>query len=206
MKKVPKYLMPSHTTDDSTEAGIVIGAMIQRVAAMADSGFPDKALMMLNRMRTNTDAERNARGVCLLRLGRIEESLRQLRSLVLRTNCTWMRPELPVIYRANLCTALILAGHLVGASELLASIDEQHHPSVMRLKQTMGHWKKRLSFWQRIQWELGLEPEVSVILDFKPGDFLDPTEEPSNAIVTSNVASPVELPDGVTLSSRMHAF
>lgn len=130
----------------------------------------DAALRLLN-SGPPSDVFKNLKGVCLLRMGQYTSAVRVLRNLVLQTGCTWARRGIPVIFQTNLCTALLLAGHPLGCLELLADVQEQQHPSVLRLRRAIAAWKQELSFWQRVQWCCGLEPNHAVRLNFTPGDF-----------------------------------
>ncbi len=141
------------------------------------AGETDRAMSVL-KDGGSTDAITNARGVCLMRSGRAASALELYRHLVVKTGCTWLRPDTPVIHRTNYCTALLLSGHPDGAVELIHSIEEQSHPSVVRLQQAVTAWQSKLTMWQRLQWKLGLVPNVPFQLGFPPGDVLDPVTTP----------------------------
>ena len=151
-------------------------SMVSEVARLADAGQLDQALHLLNSVNTVSDSERNARGVCLMRMSRIEDAVRTFRVLVLKPGCTWMKPELPVIYRSNFATALLLAGHPNGCLDMLEDIVEQDHPSVIQLRSTLERWSHGLSWWQWFNWKTGIEPNVPVAVDFLPGEFFDRTD------------------------------
>ncbi|MCA9038779.1 MAG: hypothetical protein KDA65_00390 [Planctomycetaceae bacterium] len=157
---------------DSTR--FVIQDRIQRVASLVDSGHYQDALHMLSSGNTTLPEIRNARGVCLMRMKRYRESLDLFKSLVIPLNCTWMRPELPVIYRANLVTALILAQLPQGAHLALLEIQEQDHPSIIRLRQVMERWISQLSWPKWLQWKYGFDINEPISLDFPPGEIIDP--------------------------------
>lgn len=148
--------------------------VLQKAIALADASSPDMALALLNHSRSQVDFLKNARGVCLLRVGDIEGAVHLFRSLVLASGCTWMKTESPVIQRTNMCTALLISGRVSGCVQLLSEIPEQQHPSVVRLRQTLESWHAGLSRLQRIQWFFGLNPGVPVPLHGLPGDFVDP--------------------------------
>lgn len=151
---------------------------------LAESGRYEQALAVLNRSSFNTEAIRNARGVCLMRLGRIEDALRVFRSLVLAPGSTWMKRDLPVVFCTNFCTVLLLAGHPAGCFDALSEIADRNHPSVVRLRQTLDRWQRTLPFWSWLIWKLGSDPSVPITLDFAPGEFTDqmdvPTSTPPN--------------------------
>lgn len=151
---------------------------IQAAILQAEAGDPEHALNRLGKVKGNSPPLINARGVCLLRLGRYEDALRLFRGLVLPAGCTWMKMELPVIYRTNFCLSLFLAGHPAGCANCLVEVSERSHPSVIRMNELLEHWEKSLPWWPRLQWKLGVEPQVPLKVDFPPGEFLDATEVP----------------------------
>lgn len=196
------HVMMNESNDRRAKACGSGDQTLRDVVALADSGMAERALAVLSRGRLGSEAARNAKGVCLLRLGRVDEALRLFRSLVLRSDCTWMKPELPVVYRTNLCTALLLSGHPVGASDLLAGMEEQEHPAVLRLRRSIQNWERSLSFWHRMQWKLGLEPGSPVPIDFSPGDFVEPITVDCQLPLRSSLDSGTEpVPDSVSTSS-----
>lgn len=115
-----------------------------------------------------------------MRLGRLADAVRIYRLLVLHSGSTWMNVGLPVIYRTNFSTALLLAGLIPGAVSALNEIDQEDHPAVIRLRHAIGNWELSLSVWQRLNWKLGLAPDIPVELPFAPGDFVDPRAAPGN--------------------------
>lgn len=114
-----------------------------------------------------------------MRLGRAADAVQLYRSFVLERSTSWMRAELPVIYRTNFVTALLLSQVPLGAQNTLHEIREIDHPSVVRLRETFDRWKRSLSLWQRLGWTIGLPPNVPIELDFTPGEFVDPPAAPA---------------------------
>ena len=113
MKNRMHHLKIHGDSADSTRS------LISTVARTADAGQLEQALHLLAAANQNSNETRNARGVCQMRAGRIPDAVRTLRSLVLAPNCTWMKPDLPVIYGTNFVTALLLAGQPGGGQDLL---------------------------------------------------------------------------------------
>lgn len=164
--------------------------LLREAMRLAESGRSDQALAVLNRSNMNTDAIRNTRGVCLLRLGRAEDALRIFRSLVLAAGNTWMKRDLPVVYRTNFCTALLLTGRAAGCWDALTEIDERDHPSVVRLRETLDRWRRGLKGWSWLVWKMGSDPSVPVTLDFVAGDFGDPQNALSDQAVNCDRSRP----------------
>lgn len=170
-----------HTTEDAphrTPVGIAV--------RLAEAGEYEKALHALAKGGSGSPEVTNARGVCLMRLQRASDAVQVLRPLVLEPGSTWMKRDLPVIYRTNFATALLLGGHKLGGRDALIEIGERAHPSRVRLADALRLWERELSWWQRLLWKLGVEPDLPVTIDFLPGDFVDPLESASKAPARSH--------------------
>lgn len=76
----------------------------------------------------------NTRGVQLLRAGNVEEAVSVLRPLVMPPGCCWTRPDAPFLFRRNFATALLLAGHPSGCTQLLAEMRDEAHPRVQQIR------------------------------------------------------------------------
>ena len=148
--------------------------LLGKATRLAAAGKYEEALSALSGENSAASDIKNARAVCLMRLGRHDAALQILRSLVLQSGSTWMKPELPIVYRVNFATALLLAKLPGGVRDALFDIQEKDHPSVVRLHNALDVWQKRLTWWQRLNWKLGVAPEVPISIDFEPGDFIDP--------------------------------
>ena len=91
--------------------------------------------------------------------------------MLYKSGCSWIRPELPTIYKLNFATALLLAGNPSGCAEILRETTDESHPGVQRLRACIGRWKRGLTFYQRLNWMCGWTSETNshVPLDFEPG-------------------------------------
>ncbi|MFN3152940.1 tetratricopeptide repeat protein [Bremerella sp.] len=118
---------------------------------------------------------KNAKGVCLLRLGHYAAAVNLYRELVFKPGCVWVRPDVPTVYKVNFATALLLAGNLEGGTSILGQAMDENHPGVKRLRACIGQWKRRFSFWQRLVWMCGYGDEAQAVvpLDFELGLFED---------------------------------
>jgi hypothetical protein len=161
-------------------------SILAKAIVLADAGDTECALQLLKSEGKSTNAIVNARCVCLIRLGRGEEARKALRATVMQPDCTWMKPDVPVIYRTNFCISLLLSGHPNGCQSSLMEMTEREHPSVQRVWQTLDAWKRSLTFWQRVQWAVGLEPETQFVLDFVAGDFVEPLSTLPTSVITQN--------------------
>ncbi len=138
------------------------------------AGQYEKALAVLA-SGGSTPLVQNARGVCLLRLGRYEDAVRLYRGLVLQAGGTWAKADVPTLYKTNFAMALLLDGHPSGCLSILQEINDEFYPPVIRLRQALAQWVKTLTFLQRMNWRFGrLEPaNCQVAVDFPPGDFIE---------------------------------
>ncbi|MAT13922.1 MAG: hypothetical protein CMJ46_01475 [Planctomyces sp.] len=145
---------------------------------LADEARYVEAFRLLDAEQSFVPEIRNARGVCLMRTHRYRDALELFKSLVIPHNCTWLKQDLPLIYRTNLITAFMLAKLPQGANAALMETREVDHPSVVRLRRALDEWVKRLPWSKWLQWKYGLDLEEQVTLDFDPGDFVDPLTSP----------------------------
>ncbi|MCA9123556.1 MAG: tetratricopeptide repeat protein [Planctomycetaceae bacterium] len=122
----------------------------------------------------------NTRGVQLLRAGNVEEAVSVLRPLVMPPGCCWTRPDAPFLFRRNFATALLLAGHPSGCTQLLAEMRDEAHPRVQQIRAAIGKWEKTLSLLQWVNWKTGWIDPVNrpVTLDFLAGEFDDDASSP----------------------------
>jgi hypothetical protein len=131
-------------------------------------GRPQEALSLLT--ATNGPWVRNARGVCLLRLGRSSQAIDALRDLVFKPDGFGVRPDADPVFQANYATALLLDWNTDGFFGIICGIRERTHPAVTRLDDAIRRWKAGMSFWQRVGSVLGVGgPRFS--LDFPPGEL-----------------------------------
>jgi hypothetical protein len=153
----------------------------------------EKALGVLGPAAGQDQELANAMGVCLMRLGRIEEAVRLFRMLVLAPGCTWPRPNLPNVYKTNFATALLLAGHPSGCVEILAEVRDERDAQVQRLRAAIRKWESELSFFQRLNWWVArVEPSGRPVpLEFEPGELLRPAEVPAVAATVSAASAEV---------------
>ncbi|MGE3804458.1 MAG: hypothetical protein AB7K24_07280 [Gemmataceae bacterium] len=150
-----------------------VADLLRKVDEFLKEGDPGKALDAIAKAKSTAASSwiTNARGVCQLRLGNAKVALEVFRGLVLATGGILLRGDVPVVFKTNYAVALLLSGNMSGCQGILAEVRNEGHPAVQRLNDAIQHWASRLTFWQRINWYLGGQPDNPVDLSFLPGDL-----------------------------------
>jgi hypothetical protein len=142
--------------------------LLARVDALLREGRPREALALLP--SAGSPWLRNARGVCLFRLGRPGEAVEVLRNLVFEPTGFGVRADADPVFQANYATALLLDGNTEGFWGILGGIRDRAHPAVARLDDAVRRWKAGMTFRQRVASALGTGgPRFT--LDFPPGEL-----------------------------------
>lgn len=147
--------------------------VVSEVTHELEDGHPNVALRVLDHLHVTGPAtveQKNAMGVCFLRMGDIHHAITLYRDLA-RTNGMALRHDLPVAVLTNYATALLMANNVIGCVGLLDEIGRDDHPAVQRLHAAINRWTSELTPLERIAWKLGLQPNHPVSVDFTPGDL-----------------------------------
>ncbi|HOF18845.1 MAG TPA: hypothetical protein PK082_08035 [Phycisphaerae bacterium] len=144
--------------------------VLERVRERLELGFADDALDLITRTGKSGSDLDNARGVCLLRLGRPEQAARVFRELVFPKGSMWVPPETPVVYQANYVTAMLLTHNLEAAMTILGQIHDSH-PAVERVRAGVRKWKRSLGLLRRAAMLVGVHPGKPVTLEAPLGDL-----------------------------------
>lgn len=131
------------------------------------SGSPEKALHLIDK-ETHQPELANARGVCLLRLNKIDPALEVFKEIVFQ-NFICIPLTTPSLYKANYLTALILKGNTQTAMDLEKTLNGSSHPYVVELKQAIQNWRRALPWYQRMLCKVNLYPNKAMKLPFVPG-------------------------------------
>lgn len=148
---------------------------INNVADLLKIGRADKALHLLRPTKHHHDSRLiNARGVCQMRLGLIDQAVSTYRTLVLEPVGLFLavRDSLPDPFKTNLATAMLLKGDVVGGEEVLDEMENQDYHAVGKLRDVIAAWRHELSLWEKIEDQLGVAPYHPVSLPFKPGELV----------------------------------
>lgn len=144
--------------------------LLNKVRSMLDAGRAEEAFNLL-RPATSDPILKNARGVCLMRMGQPALAVRVYREICLSPGGISLRPEVPVVFKTNFATALMLDGNIAGGVSTLSEIGDPELPQVQALKQQVSRWVSQLSLWQRLLWWLGADPKHPIDLGPTPGDL-----------------------------------
>ena len=116
---------------------------------------------------------RNVLGVCLMRLGRIDEAVKIYRSFVLQPGTVYERANVSGAAKRNFATALLLKGLPSGAVTVLDDMHDPEHPMAVRLYSALKRWEKSLSWFRWLDWKINaIHPaNCNVPIDFEPGEL-----------------------------------
>lgn len=143
---------------------------IEHVRELLNQNRPHDALKFIEHLGQKTPAMENARGVCLMRVGRIEEAIAVLRDVVFR-EYVCMPSDTPALYQMNFATAMLLCNRKEGAFPILDTLDEKEYPQTAKLKDATRRWYGGLNFFQKCCHRMGLYPNEPVAIDFPPGEI-----------------------------------
>ena len=153
------------------EVGAAGRLTLERIQALLDAGRAEHALNLINAKGAGSPAMENARAVCLLRMQEPGHAVQTLRGINLMRESVCTRRDVPVQFKTNFATALLLSGNVSGCLSVLSEIEDDSHPRVGQLRAAIHRWEASLSFWQRLLWRLGAEPSCPVTIDFLPGEL-----------------------------------
>jgi len=145
-------------------------SVFDRVRQLLDQNRPQEALDLIDHVGQNSASMKNAQGVCLLRLGRIEDAISVLREITFQGHIC-IPSDTPVVYQTNFATAMLLANHKEGVIDIISRLDEKQHPAVVRIRSAMKTWEKGLNLLQRLLFKAGIYPGKAIPIDFAPGDL-----------------------------------
>ncbi|TWU01912.1 tetratricopeptide repeat protein [Neorhodopirellula pilleata] len=116
---------------------------------------------------------RNMLGVCLMRMGKVDQAVDVYRSFVLVPGTVLERSDVSNASKRNYATALLLKGFPSGALSVLTEIRDPNHPMAERLYLAIRQWERTLTWFRWLDWKLNrVEPaKCRIPLAFEPGEF-----------------------------------
>ncbi len=155
----------------TTPAAAMHPALARAITRIQKSDYHGAAELLRSAGRDTS--VRNTLGVCLLRLGQVDEALSVFRQFVLLPGNVTERPDISNACKRNFATALLLKGSPSGALTVIQETREANHPMAVRIGQSIQRWEKSLSWLRRLDWKLNRiePPHCQVPIDFEPGEF-----------------------------------
>jgi hypothetical protein len=142
---------------------------ITHVRQLLGSGQTEIAMQFIEKSSLQSSDMRNALGVCLMRLGKVEKALNILQELVFQKYLSIPKGT-PAIYQANYATVLLLKNYNQMAIEIINGLPATEHPYIAQLHASVAQWKKQLPVFDKFRCMLKLYPETPVTLSMQPGD------------------------------------
>lgn len=153
-------------TTEKTQTASSFG--FPRIRELLDKDRLQEALDLINRQRQETPEAQNARAVCLLRLGRVEEAASILRNIAFR-DLICMPDDAPLLFQLNFATAMLMANFKDAAFTVMDRLQSEKDPQAVELREAIARWKKNIGPLGRFCCRLGFYPKKPVKLDFPPG-------------------------------------
>jgi hypothetical protein len=146
-----------------------VQALLDQARQLLDAGKPQEAFDLINAKGSGGAAFKNIRGVCLMRLGQPALAVRSFRSIALDANGITLRTDVPVGYKTNFATALLLEGNILGCQSALDEIRDEDDSGVRQLREVIRRWVSTMPFFKRLAWKAGIQPDHPLTVDFDLG-------------------------------------
>jgi hypothetical protein len=142
-----------------------VSTALQHIRELLDHDRPGEALNFITHSGNKSLEMENARGVCLLRLGRFDEAISVLRDVTFQGE-VGVPGDAPALFQANFAVAMLRANYDKGAALAISDrLSGDEHPEAARLKVAVRQWKESLGPLGRLGCRLGLFPAKPVPLD-----------------------------------------
>lgn len=165
----PRTGETSTKTTDTTSGALA--ELLGEVSRLLNDYQAATAISLLARTDLKSPWVTNARGVCELRLGYPAQAVETLRGLVLGSVGAALRDDVPLVFKTNYAAAQLANGNVTMCLDALAQIRDESNPAVQKLRAAIRQWSAGLTFWQKINWWLGGQPDRPVVLNFPVGDL-----------------------------------
>jgi sugar phosphate isomerase/epimerase len=146
-----------------------VSAALEHIRELLDHDRPGEALNFITHFGNSSPEMENARAVCLLRLGRLDEAIEVLRDLTFE-GLQVIPDHVPALFQVNFAIAMLRANRDKGGPLAISDrLTGNEHPEAARLKAAVDQWKKSLGPLGRLRCRLGLYPAQPVPLDERAG-------------------------------------
>ncbi len=143
---------------------------IDHLRELLEQGRPQDALKFIDHLGRKDREMENARGVCLMRLGKVEEAVSVLRDVAFG-GFVCMPADSPALYQVNFATAMLLANQKDAAIPVLDKLKARKCPEAAKVGEAVQRWYKSLNVFRRCCCRMGFYPRRPVTLDFQPGEI-----------------------------------
>ncbi len=142
---------------------------LQHIRELLDHDRPNDALDFIIHSGSDSPEMENARGVCLLRLGRFDEAIEVLQEVTFQ-GLPGIPPHTPALFQVNFAVAMLRANRDKGGALMISDrLKGNEHPEAAKLKAAVRQWKESLGPLGRLRCRLGLYPAKPVPLDEHAG-------------------------------------
>lgn len=142
---------------------------IDHIRDLLNQGLAHQALQYIEHSGQKTQIMENAKAVCLLRLGKIDQAINLLKDIVFQGKIC-VPPETPLLYQINFATAMLVVNNKDFAMLLLAKPDIQSHPQAIKLIDAVNKWRKSLTLLEKFCYHIGIYSRKPVKIDFPAGE------------------------------------
>ncbi len=161
--------MVTKTTNAIATKTLNASAALQHIRELLDHDRPSEALNFILHSGNDSPAMENARGVCLLRLGRLDEAISVLRDVAFQ-DLPVIPSDVPALFQVNFAVAMLRANYDKGEALVISNrLNGNEHPEAAKLKAAVRQWKESLGPLGRLRCRLGLYPATPVPLDERAG-------------------------------------
>lgn len=153
-------------------------ALLAEVQQLLEKNEPAAALSAIRRAGMDSPQVRNAKGVCLMRLGDVPQAIAIYRPLCLDESDVCLRRDIDPRVVVNYATALALTGNVTGAKAILQQL-EPVLTEANALRAAIRRWERDLPWWRRALLCVGgMDNGGPVMLPGPPGVIVaeEPTE------------------------------
>lgn len=130
---------------------------LEKLKKLLEDDNINDALSILNKTNDKSIWCQNARGVCLMRMGKYKQAVTTLTPLVFPGGSVIIGLGVPEKVKLNLAEAMLLTGNVSGAVSLIQNVKEDS-VQLIKLEQTIKRWKKSLSLFARLEVWCGILP------------------------------------------------
>ncbi len=145
--------------------------LLRKVRMLLEAGKAEEAFDLINARGMGDAVMKNARAVCLMRMGQPELAVRALREVCLTAHGSMLRSDIPPHFATNLAAALFAVGNVAGCVAILDELAQNDLLRVQELRGLVKQWEGQMTFWQRFKWKCGIQPSIPTNGQLTPADL-----------------------------------